>query len=206
MLLTCTVSAVWILRRRHIPDAQRAFFLVLLLAFVVENTSAILVLFDLRNNWLYNLYIPLEFYLLAYTAHRSLVRRWSTALALIVGLVFTLVFAWEMLRPGTFNLLNAHSTMLGWALLTFLYATLLVLLAESCTKVLWKEQRFWVYFSVLLFMGPAIPYVGMLNMVHARDAELARHLFVILDILFFLRYSAALLGGSLLRTQRVPRC
>lgn len=198
------MSAIWTLRRKHIPDAQRAFFVALLLAFVVENASAVLVLFNKDNNWLYNLYIPLEFYLLAYMAHRSSARRWSTALTLVAVLGFTVLFIEEQYSPGPFHLLNAHSTLLAWAVLTVLYATLLVQLAENCTSALWKEQRFWVYLSVLLFVGPAIPYVGLLNMMHARDPELAGRLFLIVDILFFLRYGTALIGGLTLRTQH-PR-
>lgn len=192
------MSLIWTLRRQHLPDTQRWYFVALILAFVVENSSAALLITDQNNAWLYNLYVPLEFYLLAIMAERILNKRWSTALAAVGGAGYAALYLYEVTREGAFDLLDSRSTLLAYAIQTVLYAALLIELAERTTTVLWREQRFWVFLSVFLFMGPVIPYVGMMNEVYQRDAMLANSLFLIVDVLFILRYSAALIAGLMI--------
>lgn len=72
-------------------------------------------------------------------------------------------------------------------------------LANNSTLKLWHDQRFWVYLSVFLFLAPAIPYIGLLNLLYERDPELALRLYVMLHVLFFVRYGCAPVAGLLLK-------
>lgn len=185
---------------RRIPGEQRLFLVGLMLALVVENSAAYIYVYGNGNNaWLYRIYIPMEFVLLALMATLHLRRTWSTTLAIAGGIGFFSVLAWEIFGQHEESILFARSTILSFCLLTALFAGLLIDLVERTTTVLWKDQRFWVYLSVFIFTGPAIPFVGLLNKIYMRDRDLAGELFIIIDVLFFLRYGAALIGGWLLK-------
>jgi len=200
VVLTCAVSLVWTLRRRRIPNEQHLFYGLLMLAFVVENTAAYIYVYGNGNNgWLYSIYLPLDFILLATMAALHLRRTWSTTLAIAGGVGFFSVLVWEIFGQHEESIIFALSTTLSFCLLTALFAGLLIDLVERTTTVLWKDQRFWVYLSVFIFTGPAIPFVGLLNKIYKRDPDLAVELFIIIDVLFFLRYGAALIGGWLLK-------
>lgn len=194
------MSILWALRMRHIPREQHWFLACLMLAFVVENTAAYIYVYGNGNNtWLYSIYIPLEFMLLAPMAALHLRKSWSTTIALAGGIGYFGVLAWETFGPSEEGLIFTRSTILSYCLLTALFVGLLIDLVERTTTMLWMDQRFWVYLSVFVFTGPAIPFVGLLNRIYLRDDELAGELFVIIDVLFFLRYGSALIGGWLLK-------
>lgn len=158
---------------------------------------------DEKNAWLYNLYVPIEFYILLIMAQHLLKHRLSAVFIALVGLLYAVILIREIGQSDGSTLLYTRSTLLAFGSVTLLYAALLVDLAERTKTVLWKDQRFWVYLSVFLFMGPAIPYVGMMNEVYHRDPDLAFNLFLILDLLFLLRYGAAIVAGLLLNKARV---
>ncbi|MCB0768047.1 MAG: hypothetical protein KDB95_12630 [Flavobacteriales bacterium] len=199
--LITAVFVLWVRRRRWMLPEQRAFFASLILGFAVEITSSLLQHSSRHTTWIYTLYIPLEMMLLLHFAHEALGRvRWRWVIG-VAALLYLALLAFE--ASGELIILRSKSTLLGWSILTFLIAYLMVRLAEDSLLPLWKDQRFWVYLSILVFVGPAIPYVGLLNRVYAEDPRLASELFVIIEVLFIVRYGSALLAGFLLRPRPV---
>ncbi|MBK7384836.1 MAG: hypothetical protein IPI81_16110 [Flavobacteriales bacterium] len=186
----------WTLRLRSMPFAQRFFFAQLALAMVVENTSGILFIFDHENSVLYNFYIPLEFALLCAFAAFSFRSRLVHAVLLLVVVCYGVVLFLE-LRQGT-PIIFTKSLLLAYATLTITFSVLLVRLAGSTEVRLWKDQRFWVYLSIVVFTGAVIPYVGLMNHLYTSDPALAKSLFGIIEVLFFLRYGMVWLAGALL--------
>ncbi len=52
-------------------------------------------------------------------------------------------------------------------------------------------------------MGGALPYIGMLNRLYRADREASNSLFVIIDVLFFVRYAMAWKAGRMLAQRSV---
>jgi hypothetical protein len=200
-LLICAVSLLWTLRIRRIPSGQVLFYASILLACAVESGATYLSAWSTTTE-IYAWYLILEFLLLLTMTTRSLRRSWTTGLAIAGGLGFLVVSAWEHAYPAPDAIIAARSTLFGFSVLTFLCVVLLMDLVESATVPLWKDQRFWTYFSIFIFMGPAIPFLGLLNHIYAQDPVLAEELFIIIDVLFFLRYGSALVAAWLLTPQQ----
>ena len=194
---------IWTLRSKYIPAQQYAFYMLLLLAFVIENGSALLVQFKYHTTWFYNFYLPLEVILLMVLAHGSVGKRWLRGTFIVALIAYFALWTMELFAAEPTELLNSKSTLFGWSILTLIYGGLLVQLADTSVVPLWKDQRFWTYLSVLIFVGPAIPYIGLINRIYAEDPGMASDLFVIIDVLFFVRYGCALIAGALLTPSRV---
>jgi magnesium-transporting ATPase (P-type) len=188
----------WTLRIRSIPPGQRFLYAQLVLAFLTENTCAVLVELDIENAWLYRIYLPIEFLLLLFFAMRSFGGSRAVVLALIVYIGYLGIFWWESHSGTTDGILNSKSLLFAWSTLAVVYTILLVRLAERAEQPLWKEQIFWAYLSIVVFMGGALPYIGMLNRLYRADREASDSLFVIIDVLFFARYAMAWKAGRML--------
>ncbi len=120
----------WTLRIRSIPPGQRFLYAQLVLAFLAENTAAVLVELDIENAWLYRIYLPIEFLLLLCFAMRSFGGHRPLVFALMAYLFYLGIFWWESHTGATDGILNSKSLLFAWAALAAAFTILLVPLAE----------------------------------------------------------------------------
>lgn len=203
VLLMAAVSILWTWRLGLLTGTERIFYWQLVLTFIKESICATYSSFFLQNGWLYNLSLPLETALLALFAHRTIRTIWSGWVCGTVVLVLVLSTLHEFLQPVPVDVLHARSTIFGWAFLTLIFCYLLVGLAERSPLPPWRDPLFWTYLSIVVFSGPAIPYVGLINRLAEQGSTLALDLYIILDVLFFLSW-LMLLIAALLLPQRKP--
>jgi hypothetical protein len=188
----------WTRRYKLIPHYLLFFYLQITLAFFVESLAYILILLDLQNAWLYNLYIPLEFVLLLAFAYALADRQWLKWVMAGAMTIYVLMLWGEALQGGGMDILTSRSILWAWASLAMIHTYLLIRLADRSMIKIWRLPLFWVQFGIILFMGGAIPYIGLINRMLEHDAPLASGLFVIIEVLFFLRYTMAILAGQML--------
>lgn len=188
----------WTLRRRTVPKNQLFFYFVVVLAFLVENIAALVKQFNGYNDWLYNGYVVIEYIMLLIFAQQSFRTKWATRSCLLALVAYLALVAGELHGGAKGVILYANSLLFAWAVLTILFTVLLVRLANTVDDRSWRDQRFWVYLSIVVFMGGGIPYIGLLNQVYAHDQRMAKDLFMIIDVLFLLRYGMTTVAGYLL--------
>lgn len=198
MLLLAAVVLLWTSRYAHVPREQGPFYFLLLIALVTEITAFVWPQ-DKSNVVVYQLFIPAELVLLLLFA-QGVLRKWWSMLFVIGTSILCGILLYSEIRSATgFQILHTKSLLVGWAAITLLFAKLLLDLANNSTRKLWHDQRFWVYLSIFLFLAPAIPYIGLMDLLFERDPELAGSLYIILHVLFFVRYGCALVAGLLLK-------
>ncbi len=188
-------SILWTRRWHGLSTAERSFTICLLLATITETSGMTLKHLDVPNSMVYKTYMPLEFALLlhvawSYGGQRLL--RWS--LACLAG-VFVVLLLVDWTRPAAYGDLIPLSMLYSTGMIAIIYAALLIHHAESSPVLIWRTHTFWMLLSVLLFMGPALPFLGILDELYASDPGMAQILFQIIEVLFLLRYGAVLIAA-----------
>lgn len=153
--------------------------------------------------WLYQLFTPIEYAMLAgffYTTIFSKIAR--QALLISVGLVAisATVYAW---RVGV-HLPNSYSFMLGAGLLV-LWAALFFyeLYHRQETFRLWQLPEFWISAGVLVFYAGSFFQMGLLTyLVRSGNGALANRLYFINHLLNIFLYSLYAVGFLCKSTQK----
>ncbi|WKZ65790.1 MAG: hypothetical protein QY325_13600 [Flavobacteriales bacterium] len=189
----------WVLHLRRAAPALRPIAAFLALSVAVENVALLLGHFTGNNTWLYKAYVPALIVLLSYWLWRSMARPWATAVIAGALAVYLGLLGWEAATVSAERLLFARSVLFGYAFISALCAAELLRLATTADSVLWRLPAFWVHLAFFASLGPAIPYLGLLNRLYAADRHLADTLFVIVDVLFLVQFAALGVAGLLLR-------
>jgi hypothetical protein len=189
----------WALHRRWAPPALRPLMLFLALSVAVENAALLLGRYTGNNTWLYKAWVPALIVLLSYWLWRSMARRWATAAIAAALAVYLGLLGWEAATANAERILFARSLLFGYAFISALCAAELLRLATTASSVLWRLPAFWAHLAFFASLGPAIPYLGLLNRLYAADRQLADALFVIVDVLFLVQFAALGVAGLLLR-------
>ncbi|MBK9760891.1 MAG: hypothetical protein IPO90_13205 [Flavobacteriales bacterium] len=205
ILLLSAVFIQWTLRIRSTPRVLWFFYAQLALAFLLDNAGAVLVARNEENAWLYKIYVTMEFLILSVFAQESIRSRWSMHVCAIVVLTYSGILAWEIQQGSANDILNSISLLFAMAILVAAFTYLLVRLAGYTDVLIWREPTFWIYLSIVVFMGAGIPYLGLMNRIYLTNSDLADRLFDILSVLYFLRYGMVLYAGYLLSKSRTVR-
>ena len=199
------VFILWTLRLRHIPRPQPWYYIVLAATFLVDNSCAFMAMRGIANTWLYNMYLPVQFALLAVFAQRIRPGIWPLALCIGAIMVYATLLWSESRGSVNAETLFSRSLLFAWGYLTVIFTWSLVLLADRTEGMLWRDQRFWLYLSIVVFFGVALPFVGSINKVNATNPGLADRLFYIVDALYFLSYAMVGVAGWLLGPPSLER-
>jgi hypothetical protein len=143
--------------------------------------------------------------MLSYWLIRSVQRTVARA---VIGLALAVYFGllvWETTRYAADPILFQYSLLFGYTYLTAACAVLLVRLAATSTGVIWKDPCFWVYVAFFATLGPAIPFLGMLNHLYGVDQLQADSLFYIVDVLFLAQFVLLGVAGLLLHPSQQRR-
>lgn len=190
---------LWMRHLRHVPVQLRPIVWFMVLALVVEYSALVLAYLGAHNTLLYKIWISTMITLLSYWLMRT-VRHTVAIAAIAVSLaVYIALFGWESTRDTGDSILFQHSLLFGYAFLTVACAAQLVRLATTCTERIWKEPEFWVYIAFFASLGPAIPFLGMMNNLYVLDNGQADSLFLIVEILFLVQFTLLGVAGLMLR-------
>jgi hypothetical protein len=199
LLLLAAVVLLWTSRFKHVAWEQLPYYALLLVSIVVEFAATVALVQGKPNVEVYQVYALLEILLLLLFAQLVIRKRWSLYFVLGTIALCSFLLYRDMQSATGFSIIHAKSLLVGWGAITILFGKLLLDLANNSTRKLWRDQRFWVYLSIFLFLAPAIPYIGLMDHLYKRDPKLAIDLYVILHVLFFVRYGCALVAGLLLK-------
>ena len=195
-LAVLTVSLGVALWQRNSLTASLVWILVLVcMTWVVETIGYGLLRTNQPNFWLYQLFTPIEYGLLAGFFHAILLS--DLARKAIVGSVF-LVFASAVVyavRVGV-HLPNSYSYMLGAALSVF-WASLFFyeLYHRQETYRLKELPEFWISTGVLIFFAGSFFQMGLLTyLIRTGNGEIANRLYLINHLLNIFLYSLYAVG------------
>ncbi len=179
--------ALWLSLPSPLRRAQAVAVVLLMLALAVEVTGSLMRSRG-TNQWIYNIYIPLDFLLLALLATPSFKPRLRRMLTVTSAVLCAGALTIAFTDPGRIFI---NDIFLFGALLSVLLLT--VSLFTHATKSdgpLFREPFFWLMMGQLVYFGGMLPYNGLLNYLMVRDAPLAERLSFINPLLATVRYGS----------------
>jgi hypothetical protein len=192
LLVLLALLAWWRMRSRFEPGAH-LLGLHLLLAFVAEAAGSATAEMGVRNLWVYDLYVPLEFVLLwAYV--RAQLGVSSNPWAWWAGLVVVVAAYAVELATAFPDAFASRAYILGSALLAGGLLLVLYRLAKGADRPLLRQPVFWSHFGMAIFFVGMIPVLGMWNMLTSVDRETSETLYTFNHVLFAARYGGVLVA------------
>ncbi len=194
----------WLWHLRRIPRSLRPILFFLLMSVAVENGALIMRAYVEHNTELYNAWIPVMVTLLCYWLWHTMAHRLaSLCIGLVLACYFILLMV-EATSPVADRILFQRSVLFGYACISALCAVQLIRLTTLARGQLWREPLFWTCVAFFASLGPALPYLGLLNHLYKVDQLKADALFTIIDVLFLIQFSALGIAGVLLpKPQRI---
>ncbi len=177
-------------------------------ASATESLAAILSLNGIFNQWLYNLYFPIEFMMLVLLSLRTLAVSRAFGITLLLGSGFVVGELIETLTGSGFGTMATTTYIIGGAILCALSVAGLFKLANTTEARLRHHPLFWVLLATVLWFGGCIPLTGVLNYLEARDHDLTLNLYRVVQALCIVRYATMAYGnwlGSSVPNQQIDR-
>jgi hypothetical protein len=133
----------------------------------------------IRNHWLYNLFNPC-FYILLAIIYRRVIENPSAKK--VIGF-FYVVFPLFILANSFFiqgiDSLQTLTIVIGGSFIIVLSCTYFWQLYQSeSTETISRDPFFWFSFGFILYFGGTLPYLGMLNYLWKLSEEFTRFYFV----------------------------
>lgn len=195
-LVVLTVCLVIALLRRHSITARLVWILVLVCTtWAVEAIGYGLLRTNQPTYWLYQLFTPIEYALLAGFFHSVLLSRGGRRAVLISVGVVTVSAGVYAYRVGV-HLPNSYTFMLGAALLMFWASCFFYeLYHRQETFRLLQLPEFWISSGVLVFYAGSFFQMGLLTyLLRGGNHELADRLYIINHLLNIFLYSLYAVG------------
>jgi hypothetical protein len=160
----------------------------------------------INNQWMYNVYLVVEFttlcamiLCLAPDRNRALVR------TVVGGVVYAVAVVVNVRSNGSVRVFASQALLVGGLVLALLALVVMYRLADTSTVRLARLPAFWMLLSVMLYFLCIIPVFGLHNHFAARNPQLARLIYPMNDVLFMLRYGLFAWSMVLLRGTLIPR-
>lgn len=175
--------------RLDFPSNLKLFSCLLGLTFLVELTASILLVLHIRNFWLYNLFMLVEFscygyYYLQFIKISLLQRVLKTFLV-----IFPTFWAVTIFFVFKLTIWNSYVIVFGsffTVLFSFMYYYQLITSPEI--QPLRKLPEFWIATGMLTFYLGALPFYGMLNFLIHSHRTVAITLADVLEIMNIIMY------------------
>jgi hypothetical protein len=188
-ILTAFISSL-ISFRLDLPFHLKLFSCLLGLTFLVEVSAATLAYgFHRKNNWVYNSFMLVEFWVYAYF-YFCLIRRIILRRILYVFLViFPIFWLVTVIFFFGFRMWDSYVVIVG-SFFSVLFALMYYYCVVTARDIvpLRMLPEFWVATGMLIFYLGAFPYFGLLNFLVKNHLEVAQQLLVVLQVLDTLMY------------------
>lgn len=194
-IYVCSVWIAWIssLRsfRLDFPFHLKLFSCLLGLTALVELTALILpTFFHIRNNWLYNSFTLVEFWIYGYYYTwliRKLILRRILFVFLVIFPIFWFITVFFQYGFFTWN----SSVIVVGSFFSVVFAIMYYYQIITHTEILSLRSlpEFWIATGMLIFYLGSLPFFGMLNFLGRSHANIVLKLYAVLTVLNILMYS-----------------
>ena len=194
---------------RYMNLLYRIFFFQLL-ACVLISILAMTVLVILRTNnmplnnqWIYNLYMPIETGFLAWAGYEYFKENKEKKFIFIGYAIFLLVFISELVMKGI-RVFSNHGY-IAESIFVFMICLFMQYLIIFKENYYWyRSPEFWIITGMYLYFGTVIPYISLLHYLQEHYSKINSMLFqYIIVICSQLRYLSLAAGLWLIRRNAV---
>lgn len=143
---------------------------------------------ELNNQWLYNLYFPVECALLSMAGIIFFQNRQATLRITIAYFIFLTAFLWQLASMDFRGFAN-YGVVAEAALLVVIY--LMILYSKFITSDFhWRSSpEFWLCIGIAMYFACIVPYFSMINLLNRTNGQLNQFLFYLInEVLGNVRY------------------
>lgn len=174
--------------------------------FIVEFAGHILQAQGVRNHWLYNVFNPLFYLLIASIYKREIDNSTIDRIINIFFLIFPAFIIINSLFVQGMASLQTLTIVIGGSFVIFLSCVYFWQLYQSdSTETISKDPFFWFSFGFILYFGGTVPYLGMLNYLWKLSQEFTRFYFVYFYNGFSIALNVLIITGLLCRRRNYPK-
>lgn len=181
---------------KRLSFVQRMIFGIVVLTFLNDSLTIILNRQEIHNLWVYHLYVPLYFWMIALlyreSPMKSTIKKWLLPYACIFT-VFSVVNSIWIQPVSGFNSNAISIGMLSYILLALIYFQFL--LKQQFYTRLENDPLFWMSVGLLLFNAGALVLFIVSNYFNSSDRKVVASIWslnVILNIILIMFYSLSL--------------
>jgi hypothetical protein len=161
-----------------------SYLLILLLSYVVQFIHNM----QHRNEWLFNLYMPIETGLLTWCGYEFFRQRKEKIVLWIGYAVFLILLLCELFIKGIWEFSN-HGYIAESYLIVILYLAIIYFLLTNQNKTWRYSPEFWIALGLILYFGGALPYLSLLKYLEISYPKINIYLFRFITVgLANLRY------------------
>lgn len=192
--LILVALALWSWRRARFGARTALLGGQLVVALLAEAYGGYAAAHGIHNIWMYDLYVPVEFGLLAGYVGAQMKRWWKTKALAVLAVLFVLVYALE-LRAAMPEQFVSRSYMLSSIILGLAFIAVLYDMSDQVDIPLQRSPRFWAYLGMVAFFLGSIPLLGLWNVITLKAPQSAPRLYAINHVLFTLRYGLIIVAA-----------
>lgn len=201
-LLICIIIGI-----PQMPQMKRPLKLIivqLILAFIVQSIGMGMNIQGHENTWLFNLYMPLEVWLIGMTAYYYIRTPAIKKSLLLLLPINTIIWGVIIIQEGI-NAFALAAIVTESIILTFAFIYILIELLQAQTKdsYITRSSTFWIAISIVIYFGCNIPLFSFLQYLMEVDMNYARLLFRINLILCIVRYVLTVYALYLAKKERI---
>lgn len=188
------LSCIFKFRKLH-PLVTKYFVWFLLFYLFLECYGLYLSSHKIRNHWLYNIYIFIEFNFLNYIYFHAITTTRSRNIIKLFSLIYPLLFIINIAFIQGMHIFNTYSYVAGGVgviVWTCMYFT--ELLSKPKYSSIIEQPLFWISTGLLFFYLGNIPFYGMINYLLKNYLGIVKNYFIIVLILNILKYSLYAVG------------
>lgn len=158
-----------------------SFFACLIIFITVMETVANIMAFNShRNHFIFNIFDPINFFMIAYFYYFQLHHPFIKKIILLFLWIFPLLVIINAIFIQSFSNLNTNSYVLGGSFILLLsVAYLWQLYSSDETQSIFRDPVFWISLAYLFYYTISVPYLGMLNYLFAKYPQFTREYYVI---------------------------
>jgi hypothetical protein len=165
--------------RFQFPLSLKLLCITWVFMFAIELVGHILQSKGIRNHWLYNIFNPLFYILLALIYKRVIASSAVKRIIITFFIVFPLFIVINSLFIQGLGSLQTLTIVIGGSFVVLLSGVYFWQLYQSdSTEKISHDPFFWFSFGFVLYFGGTVPYLGMLNYLWKISQEFTRFYFV----------------------------
>ncbi len=161
------------------------YFVTFVLSYLITTFQAIMLL-PLNNHQLYNLYMPVDTFLMCLPVRYFVAKTCTRNIISLLCLCFGVVYACQVERIGLSGFANYACVASNICILMtygfFLYEVLHTFPMRQ------RPSKIWLCVGALLCSGCMVPYMSLIHYLNRLDRDMSALLFLIVDIFGNIRY------------------
>lgn len=174
------------------PILKLLIFLFFIIA-AVEGYTFYLSMNDRNPYWVYHIYMPIEYTIIAAIFSSWQRKPWARKIIRLSILLFVILCFWDISGGGDLNDLNAFTASVAYSLYVGISAYTLVNLNHGSVQSLTYDCRFWIGTALLIYSAGALAYFSFHDMIVANYLIGIWAVHLILNIIAYMLYSVGII-------------